>query len=140
MSETANSQEIKQPTVKERLAELTSGIEKGIQELFQSEKYQSYLRTMSRFHRYSLNNTMLIYLQKPDATLVAGFNKWRDQFTRNVMKGEKGIRIIAPMPYKKTVDTERIDPATRQPVLGADGQPLMDQKEITIPLFRPVSP
>ena len=139
MSEAANNQEIKQPTVKERLAELTSGIEKGIQELFQSEKYQSYLRTMSRFHRYSLNNTMLIYLQKPDATLVAGFNKWRDQFTRNVMKGEKGIRIIAPMPYKKTVDTERIDPATRQPVLGADGQPLMDQKEITIPLFRPVS-
>jgi hypothetical protein len=92
--------ETTKPTVKEKLTELTAGIEKGIQELFQSDRYAQYLRTMSRFHRYSLNNTMLIYLQKPDATLVAGFNKWRDQFSRNVQRGEKGIRIIAPMPRK----------------------------------------
>ena len=74
---------------KDRLKEITDSIEKGIQELFQSEKYRQYLRTMSRFHKYSVNNTMLIYMQKPDATVVAGFNKWRDQFGRNVLKGEK---------------------------------------------------
>jgi antirestriction protein ArdC len=127
------------PTVKEKLTELTAGIEKGIQELFQSDRYAEYLRTMSRFHRYSLNNTMLIYLQKPDATLVAGFNKWRDQFSRNVQRGEKGIRIIAPMPRKKTIETQRIDPATREPLLDHDGNPLVDQKEITVPFFRPVT-
>lgn len=127
------------PTVKEKLTELTAGIEKGIQELFQSDRYAQYLRTMSRFHRYSLNNTMLIYLQKPEATLVAGFNKWRDQFSRNVRRGEKGIRIIAPMPRKKTIETKRIDPVTRQHLLDHDGNPLIDQKEITVPFFRPVS-
>lgn len=131
--------ETTKPTVREKLTELTAGIEKGIQELFQSDKYAQYLRTMSRFHRYSLNNTVLIYLQKPDATLVAGFNKWRDQFSRNVQKGEKGIRIIAPMPHTKTIETQRIDPATREPVLGHDGQPLVDQKKVTVPFFRPVS-
>ena len=83
---------------KERLKEITDSIEAGIKELFESEKYQQYLQTMSRFHRYSVNNTMLIYMQKPDATLVAGFNKWRDQFERNVNKGERGIKIIAPTP------------------------------------------
>jgi NAD kinase len=81
-------------TSKERLKDITDSIEKGIQELFQSDKYAQYLRTMSRFHKYSVNNTMLIYMQRPDATLVAGFNKWRDQFERNVKKGEKGIKII----------------------------------------------
>ena len=88
-------------TNKERLKDITDSIERGIQDLFQSDKYAAYLRTMSRFHRYSVNNTMLIYMQKPDATLVAGFHKWRDQFGRNVKKGEKGIKIIAPTPYKK---------------------------------------
>lgn len=131
--------ETSKPTVKEKLSELTAGIEKGIQELFQSDKYAQYLRTMSRFHRYSLNNTVLIYLQKPNATLVAGFNKWRDQFSRNVQRGEKGIRIIAPMPHKKTIEAQRLDPATREPMLDHDGQPLIDMKEITVPLFRPVS-
>ena len=137
MSET--STEVRTPSVKERLSELTAGIEKGIQELFQSEKYAQYLRTMSRFHRYSLNNTLLIFLQKPDATLVAGFNRWRDQFTRNVMRGEKAIRIIAPMPKKKTVETQRVDPKTREPVLDQDGNPMTVQKVVTIPFFRPVS-
>lgn len=91
---------------KERLKEITDSIEQGIQDLFQSEKYAEYLRTMSRFHRYSVNNVMLINMQRPNATLVAGFNKWRDQFGRNVMKGEKGIKIIAPTPFKKKIEQD----------------------------------
>ena len=87
------------PTNRERLREITDGIEQGIKELFESEKYMRYLSVMSRFHRYSVNNTMLIYMQKPDATLVAGYNKWKDQFERHVKKGEHGITIIAPTPY-----------------------------------------
>lgn len=86
---------------KDRLREITAGIEHGIQELFQSERYMQYLQTMSRFHRYSLNNVMLIHAQMPNATHVAGFNKWRNQFGRHVKRGEKGIQIIAPVPYKK---------------------------------------
>ena len=100
---------------RDRLKEITDSIEKGIQELFQSEKYRQYLRTMSRFHKYSVNNTMLIYMQKPDATVVAGFNKWRDQFGRNVLKGEKGIKIIAPTPYKKKIEEAKLDPDTKPP-------------------------
>ena len=91
-------------TNKDRMREIVDSIENGIKELFESDKYRKYLATMSRFHRYSVNNTMLIYMQRPDATHVAGFNKWRDQFGRNVLKGEKGIRIIAPTPYKKKVE------------------------------------
>ena len=91
------------PTNRERLREITDGIEQGIKELFESEKYMRYLSVMSRFHRYSVNNTMLIYMQKPDATLVAGYNKWKDQFERHVKKGEHGITIIAPTPYKKKI-------------------------------------
>ena len=119
--------ETTKPTVREKLTELTAGIEKGIQELFQSDRYAQYLRTMSRFHRYSLNNTMLIYLQKPDATLVAGFNNWRDQFSRNVQRGEKGIRIIAPMHRKKTIETQRID-LQRDPWI-MKGIPLLTRKK-----------
>ena len=89
------------PTNRERLQEITAGIEQGIKELFESEKYMRYLSVMSKFHRYSVNNTMLIYMQRPDATLVAGFNKWKNQFERHVKKGEHGITIIAPTPYKK---------------------------------------
>ena len=85
----------------DRLKEIVESIERGIQELFESEKYRQYLKTMSRFHRYSVNNTMLIFMQKPDATRVAGFNKWRDEFKRNVKKGEKGIKIIAPAISRK---------------------------------------
>ena len=84
--------------LQDRLKEITDSIERGIQELFESEKYKQYLRTMSRFHKYSVNNTMLIFMQKPDATLVAGFNKWRDPFKRHVIRGEKSIRILAPTP------------------------------------------
>ena len=126
-------------TNKERLKDITDSIERGIQELFQSDKYAQYLRTMSRFHKYSVNNTMLIYMQKPDATLVAGFNKWRDQFERNVMKGEKGIKIIAPTPFKKKIEQEKRDPDTNLPMLDADGKVIIEEKEIKIPMFKPVT-
>lgn len=126
-------------TSKERLKDITDSIEKGIQELFQSDKYAQYLRTMSRFHKYSVNNTMLIYMQRPDATLVAGFNKWRDQFERNVKKGEKGIKIIAPTPFKKKIEEQKLDPDTQQPMLDADGKVIMEEKEIKIPMFKPVT-
>ena len=126
-------------TNKERLKDITDSIERGIQDLFQSDKYAQYLRTMSRFHKYSVNNTMLIYMQKPDATLVAGFNKWRDQFERNVMKGEKGIKIIAPTPFKKKIEEQKLDPDTKLPMLDADGKVIMEEKEIKIPMFKPVT-
>ena len=124
---------------KERLKEITDSIEQGIQDLFQSDRYAQYLRTMSRFHRYSVNNTMLIFMQKPDATLVAGFNKWRDQFSRNVMRGEKGIKIIAPTPFKKKIEEEKLDPDTKIPMLDADGKVIMEEKEIKIPMYKVVS-
>ena len=126
-------------TNKEKLKDITDSIERGIEELFQSDKYAEYLRTMSHFHKYSVNNTMLIYMQKPDATLVAGFNKWRDQFERNVMKGEKGIKIIAPTPYKKKIEQEKRDPDTNLPMLDADGKVIVEEKEIKIPMFKPVT-
>ena len=126
-------------TNKERLKDITDSIERGIQDLFQSDKYAEYLRTMSRFHKYSVNNTMLIYMQKPDATLVAGFNKWRDQFERNVLKGEKGIKIIAPTPYKKKIEQEKRDPDTNLPMLDAEGKIIVEEKEIKIPMFKPVT-
>ena len=126
------------PTNRERLREITDGIEQGIKELFESEKYMRYLSVMSRFHRYSVNNTMLIYMQKPDATLVAGYNKWKDQFERHVKKGEHGITIIAPTPYKKKIEEMKRDPDTHAPILDADGKAVMEKKEIEIPMFRPV--
>lgn len=124
---------------KDRLKEITDGIEQGIRELFDSDQYRRYLSTMSRFHRYSLNNVMLIHMQRPDATLVAGFNKWRDQFGRNVKKGEKGIKIIAPTPFKKKVEKVKLDPDTQAPMLDRDGNAIMEEKEIQIPLFKVVS-
>ena len=126
-------------TSKDRMREIVDSIENGIKELFESDKYRQYLATMSRFHRYSVNNTMLIYMQRPDATHVAGFNKWRDQFGRNVLKGEKGIRIIAPTPYKKKVEEIKTDRETNAPVLDADGKAIIEEKEIRIPMFKVVS-
>lgn len=126
-------------TKKDRLKEITEGIEQGIQELFDSDRYAEYLRTMSRFHRYSTNNIMLIHMQKPDATLVAGFNKWRDQFQRHVRKGEKGIQIIAPTPLKKKIETQKLDPDTHKPVLNEDGTVAMEEKEVRIPLYKVVT-
>ena len=126
------------PTNRERLREITDGIEQGIKELFESEKYMRYLSVMSRFHRYSVNNTMLIYMQKPDATLVAGYNKWKDQFERHVKKGEHGITIIAPTPYKKKIEEQKLDPDTKAPILDKDGKIVTEEKEIEISMFRPV--
>ena len=124
---------------KARLKDITDSIERGIQDLFQSDKYAEYLKTMSRFHRYSVNNQMLIYMQRPNATLVAGFNKWRDQFERHVRKGEKGIKIIAPTPFKKTIEQQKLDPDTKLPMLDEDGKVIMEEKEIKIPMYKPVT-
>lgn len=123
---------------KDRLREITENIETGIKELFEGDKYRQYLSTMSRFHRYSLNNTMLIYLQKPDATLVAGFNKWINQFERHVKKGEHGITIIAPTPFKKKIEEQKLDPDTKAPVPDKEGKIVTEEKEVEIPMFRPV--
>ena len=127
--------------IKEQIKALTEKIEEGIQNLFQSgdlEKYQAYLRTVSRFHRYSVNNQMLIFAQCPQATLVAGYQKWQNQFSRHVLRGEKGITIIAPTPYKIKVEQEKLDPDTKQPLLDADGKTITEEKEVQIPMFRPV--
>jgi antirestriction protein ArdC len=123
----------------EKLKEITDRLEQGITELFDSERYKEYLRVMSKFHNYSFNNTLLIAMQKPDASLVAGFTAWKNQFQRNVKKGEKGIKIIAPSPFKIKQETEKIDPQTQKPVIGRDGKPVTEEKEITIPAYKVVS-
>ena len=123
----------------DRLKEITASIEDGIKELFQSESYAQYLQTMSRFHHYSVNNQVLIHMQKPDATLVAGFNKWKNQFGRNVIKGEHGIKIIAPTPFKKKIEQEKLDPDTQLPMLDADGKIITEEKTIQIPMYKPVT-
>lgn len=138
VNETTERKE-KSKSSKERLKDITDSIETGIKELFESDKYKNYLQTMSRFHRYSVNNQMLIYMQKPDATLVAGFNKWHDQFERNVKKGEKGIKIIAPTPFKKKIEETKLDPDTKLPILDDNGNEIKVEKEIKIPMFRVVS-
>ena len=123
----------------EKLKEITDRLEQGITELFDSERYKEYLRVMSKFHNYSFNNTLLIAMQKPDASLIAGFSAWKNQFQRNVKKGEKGIKIIAPSPFKIKQETEKIDPQTQKPVIGRDGKPVTEEKEITIPAYKVVS-
>ena len=122
-----------------KVKEVTERLEAGVRELFESERYQAYLKAMSKFHDYSLNNTLLILMQKPDASLVAGFGKWRDDFERHVKRGEKGIKIFAPAPYTIKKEAEKIDPDTGQPVIGADGKPVMEQREIKFPAFKVVS-
>ena len=124
---------------RDRLKDITASIEDGIKELFQSESYAQYLQTMSRFHHYSVNNQVLIHMQKPDATLVAGFNKWKNQFGRNVIKGEHGIKIIAPTPFKKKIEQEKLDPDTQLPMLDADGKIITEEKTIQIPMYKPVT-
>ena len=126
-------------TEKQKVQEITEKLEQGIKELFESEKYKTYLNTMSKFHNYSFNNTMLIAMQKPDATLVAGFKAWQKNFDRHVKKGEKGIRILAPAPYKIKEERDKIDPVTQELLLDKDGNPQKEEVEITIPAFRAVS-
>ena len=123
----------------EKLKEITDRLEQGITELFDSERYKEYLRVMSRFHNYSFNNTLLIAMQKPDASLVAGFSAWKNTHGRNVKRGEKGIKILAPSPYKIRREMEKIDPQTQQPVIGKDGKPVTEEREITIPAYKVVS-
>ena len=123
----------------EKLKEITDRLEQGITELFDSERYKEYLRVMSKFHNYSFNNTLLIAMQKPDASLIAGFSAWKNNFGRNVMKGQKGIKILAPSPFKIKKEMEKIDPQTGKAFIGKDGKPVTEEKEITIPAFKVVS-
>ena len=123
----------------EKLKEITDRLEQGIAELFDSERYREYLKVMSKFHNYSFRNTVLIAMQKPDASLVAGFSAWKNNFERNVMKGQKGIKIIAPSPYKIKQEMQKIDPHTQKPVIGKDGKPVTEEKEVTIPAYKVVS-
>ena len=123
----------------EKLKEITDRLEQGITELFDSERYKEYLRVMSKFHNYSFNNTLLIAMQKPDASLVAGFSAWKNNFGRNVMKGQKGIKIIAPSPFKIRQKVEKIDPHTQKPIIDKDGKPVTEEKEIKIPAYKVVS-
>ena len=126
-------------TEKQRVQELTDKLEQGLQELFNSDSYRNYLATMSKFHNYSFNNTLLIAMQKPDATLVAGYKAWQKNFERHVNKGEKAIRILAPAPYKIKEERDKIDPVTQELLLDKDGNPQKEEVEITIPAFRAVS-
>ena len=123
----------------DKLKEITDRLEQGITELFESERYKEYLRVMSKFHNYSFNNTLLIAMQKPDASLVAGFSSWKNNFGRNVMKGEKGIKIIAPSPFTVKQEVEKTDPQTGKPVIGKDGKPVTEEKEIKVPAYKVVS-
>ncbi len=130
MAENKNAQQVR---------EITDKLEQGIKELFESEKFKEYLTTMSKFYNYSFNNTLLIAMQKPDATLIAGYTSWQRNFDRHVMKGEKGIKILAPAPYKAQEEREKIDPATQKPVLDADGKPVTETVEVMRPAFKVVS-
>lgn len=120
----------------EQLKEITDRLEQGVQDLFTSERYTEYLQTMGKFHRYSFNNTLLIAMQRPDATLVAGYQAWQKKFNRHVMRGEKGIQIISPAPIKEKEEVEKIDPVTNEPVLKEDGQPETEIVEHIIPRFK----
>lgn len=130
MAENRNAQQVR---------EITDKLEQGIKELFESERFKEYLRTMSKFYNYSFNNTLLIAMQKPEATYVAGYTSWQRNFDRHVLKGEKGIKILAPAPYKATMEIEKIDPATQKPVLDADGKPVTETVEVMRPAFKVVS-
>ena len=122
MAENRNAQQVR---------EITDKLEQGLKELFESERFKEYLKTMSKFYNYSFNNTLLIAMQKPDATLIAGYTAWQRNFDRHVMKGEKGIKILAPAPYKVQEEREKLDPATQKPVLDKDGKPVTETVEVT---------
>ena len=126
-------------TEKQKVQEITDKLEEGLKELFESEKYKTYLSTMSKFHNYSFNNTLLITMQKPEATLVAGYKAWQKNFERHVNKGEKAIRILAPAPYKIKEERDKLDPVTGEMMFDENGMPQKEQVEVTIPAFRAVS-
>ena len=130
MAENKNAQQVR---------EITDKLEQGIKELFESARFKEYLRTMSKFYNYSFNNTLLIAMQKPEATYVAGYTSWQRNFDRQVMKGEKGIKILAPAPYKAQEEREKIDPVTQKPVIGADGNAVTETVEVLRPAFKVVS-
>ena len=131
--------EVQKQTSRERLKEITDSIEVGIKELFESDRFKEYLRVMGKFHKYSLNNTVLIHMQRPDATRVAGFTRWKEQFNRDVKRGERGIRIIAPTFYWKTVEEMKVDPETNAPMVDHNGEIIMEEKEVKIPMFKVVT-
>ena len=114
----------------QQLTAITDMLEQGVADVFTSEKYMEYLKTMSKFTRYSTNNTILISMQRPEATLVAGYEAWKKNFNRQVKKGEKGIKIFAPVPYKSTIERDKIDPNTRQVVLDRNGEAVKEQVEV----------
>lgn len=126
-------------TEKQKVKEITDKLEEGLKELFESEKYKTYLSTMSKFHNYSFNNTLLITMQKPEATLVAGYQAWQKNFERHVNKGEKAIRILAPAPYKIKEERDKLDPVTGEMMIDENGMPQKEEVEVTIPAFRAVS-
>ena len=122
--------------IEKQLKEISERLEQGVKEIFTSERYTEYLNTMSKFHNYSFNNTLLITMQKPEATLVAGYQAWQKKFNRHVKRGEKGIQIIAPAPIREKQEIEKIDLVTKEPVIGDDGQPETEIVEMVIPRFR----
>ena len=124
---------------KQKVKKITDKLEQGLTELFESEKYKAYLSTMSKFHNYSVNNTLLIAMQKPEATLVAGYKAWQKNFDRHVNKGEKAIRILAPAPYKMKEERDKLDPLTGELVFDENGMPQKEQVEVSIPAFRALS-
>ena len=130
MAENRNAQQVR---------EITDKLEQGIKELFESDRFKEYLTTMSKFYNYSFNNTLLIAMQKPDATLIAGYTAWQRNFDRHVMKGEKGIRILAPAPYKVQEEQKKLDPVTQKPILDKEGKPVTETVEVTRPAFKVVS-
>lgn len=130
MAENKNAQQVR---------EITDKLEQGIKELFESERFKEYLRTMSKFYNYSFNNTLLIAMQKPEATYVAGYTSWKKNFGRHVKAKESGIKILAPAPYKAQEEREKIDPVTQKPVIGADGKAVTETVEVLRPAFKVVS-
>lgn len=129
----------KYPSQFEKVKEITDKLEAGIKDLMESSKFKEYLKCLSKFHSYSLGNTILIAMQKPDATLVAGYTAWKNQFGRQVQKGEQGIRILAPTPYKKKMEVDIVDPSTGQARINPDGTKQTELKEIMVPAFKVVS-
>lgn len=130
---------LKGKTRDEYMKEITDRLETGIQELMDSDRYKSYLTAMSKFHGYSFRNTMLIHMQKPDASLVAGLTKWQSEFERTRKRGERGLKILAPKPYTARKRVPKLDPATGQPITGPDGKPVTEEQEVTVPNFIVVS-